>query len=259
MESLASLLKMKSPSNMGGAPGMSKRALDVTAGTDWMEPSEDELLEAQNTEGVGTHSSPNGTYQSVRSRNDLRDSGMQVLKRKLGMAEIEHSQKMEAVERPLHIKGQYDVAAAKTAAEASADRFEQQQDNIDARQRNQIAATQANLQVTQGGQNARQEDAQQDRRERPPTAGPAVIARERQALAAAVAKSEPSLMDRILKRPNPRAAELDDFDNHLAYAEKIVREMPDASVEEALAAMGQEPDSNELGQIQKFVLLLRGH
>lgn len=103
---LATLVGLRSRSNMTGAPGMTNRALDVVSGDDWMEPSETELLDMQDAEGVGTRTSRGGDYTTVRSRDSLRDSGMQTLKRTLGLAEIEAANEAEVEMAPERLRGQ---------------------------------------------------------------------------------------------------------------------------------------------------------
>lgn len=251
LASIQSLLRLKSPSNVQALP--SKRSLDVVSGMDDFAPDPDspELKMAQ--EGIARKTGMGF------SREALRGDIMGKVKQVLGLQQIEHQQEMEKAVVPEQIRGEYGVKQAETGAKALADRLKFSQDAIGQRQEANQAAIMDRLNVTQGAQNARQEDAQAFKAGNVNPAAITAIANERKAIAAAQAKNAPNALMKMFGRSNPYDAQLETFDNTLGYAQKILREHPNASAEEALAAMGQQPSPDELGQIQKFLLLLRGH
>lgn len=119
---LATLLRLSGPSNVRALP--SNRALDVAAGTDWMEPSEGQLKTAQRTPGIGRMDS--GPYTSFRSRDSLRDDAMSALRQQLGLGQIEHERELTTRTAPTHIQGQYNREALEREAEIAAQEAETQ-------------------------------------------------------------------------------------------------------------------------------------
>jgi hypothetical protein len=149
-------------SNMTGRSGDEMR---VMSGEADFEPSEIELQDMQ--EGDIERGRAHGGAFAVRSRDAHREGAMSMLRRKLGLDAIQHGQALERVERPMHIKGQYDVAAEEAGARAAADRLAYTQEHISARQDQQHQAVMDRLQITQGGMNTRQEDQQQHQVDNP--------------------------------------------------------------------------------------------
>lgn len=253
-QAMARLRAMVSPQNMSAPKDayLARRTADITSGYDDMVPDADSAemklaqIQTQRDTGVGF------------SRDDLRRGPMAALRQKFGLNQQANDARLQQVQAA----GDADVEAAKVGAEAAADRLSYTQGQITSRQDANQAAIMERLNRTQSGQNARQEDQQAFRRSMTPQVNPSttnLIARQRAALQAQIAKSEPGPVAKMFRRTNPRAAELEMFDNTLAYAQKIANEMPDASAEEALAAMGQTNVSpEELGQIQQFLLMLKG-
>lgn len=184
---------------------------------------------------------------------------MQALRRSLRLDDRQHQQEMEKAVVPEQIRGEYGVRQAETTGKALADRLQYTQNEQDQRTRFIQDQTTARTGLVQAGQGARQDDAQAFKAGNVNPAAMTAIANERKAIAAAQAKNAPNALMRMLGKSDPYQAQLETFDNTLGYAQKILREHPEASAEEALAAMGQQPSPDELGQIQKFLLLLRGH
>ena len=245
------LQRLRSMSNVapeGGSDYLARRTSDIHSGMDEMIPDADSAdfkmaqAEIQKNLGIGV------------SRDELRRTPMALLRQKFGLNQQANDAKLREVET----EGAADIEQARVGANAAADRLSYTQGQINQRQDANQAAIMDRLERTQSGQDNRQQVAIGAK----PKVAPAstnMIARERQALAAAVAKEEPGAIGKFLRRTNPRAAELENFDNTLQWAQKIANEMPEASAEEALAAMGQANVSpEELGQIQKFLLMLKG-
>lgn len=210
-------------------------------------PSDAEVGDLQAQEGEKMLKDTHGAYGYTPSAESVRGSAMQELHRKLSLNSLAHRQEMEKVTQPEIIRGQYGVKEAETTARAGADRLAAQENSMMER-----------LQYAQGQQNQRQQVGIDAKPQVNPGALGA-IAREREAIAARVAKTAPGAVGRFFGRANPGQGELDTFDNTLSYAQKIAKDYPELAAEEALGQMGVSPDSNELGQIQKFLLLLRGH
>lgn len=171
LDALQTMLRMRGPSNVSAMP--SRRSLDVLTGDDQFEPSEAELIAAQNAEGVGKFS--DGGVVAGLSREQLRDSAMQGLRRTLGLKSIEHQQEMEAAERPLHIKGRYEVEAATRSAEAAMDRVLQQQQGQDRRTAAQVDSRMGLQNDQQQHQAGMQEDRQAAMAARPQTSVPQAL------------------------------------------------------------------------------------
>lgn len=253
MMKLRQLLRMQSPSNVGGMGR--ERELDVASGMDAFEPSEGELKQAQ-VEGAQT----SGPYTVYRSRDDIRGDAMQALRRQLGMGEIAHRQKVEEELAPVQMKGQFDVQAQREAARVTEDRRAANEQAAEVRQQRMLDAQSDRLDRTLAAQGARQEDAQAFKQGSVSPSALNTIARERQALAKAVADNEPSMLAKLFRRTNPRAGELETFDAALGAAQQILERFPDMDAEQGLAALGEtDVTPNEAGQVQKFLLMLRGH
>lgn len=125
---LATLLRLREPSNL---TNRSQHELDIITGADDLGPSD---LELQGIQEQTTLRTPGG-YTANFSREKIRDSAMQTLKRKLALGAIEHQQQMEKTLAPKRIEGQFQVEAAERSAKAAADRLQAQQDAIAERQR----------------------------------------------------------------------------------------------------------------------------
>lgn len=262
LAALQTLMRMQSPSNMTPTddPFVDKRRAAILSGEDdLLAPSDDELIGAQSDPGVGVVGSPGG-YTATLSRDSLRDTAMGTLRKKLGLQEIAHKQDLESKILPEQVKGQYQIRAAQESAKALGDRLAYSQNAQDQRSQQNQAAIMDRLNTSLGAQQARQDDAQQFKAGQVNPTAMAAIARERQALATQVQKQAPGTVMSFLGKKNPAQAQLDAFDNTLAYAQKMAQMPGVASAEDGLAQMGvtgATPD--EIGQINKFLLLLRGH
>lgn len=93
----------------------SKRSLDVVTGMDAFEPTDLELQDEQVARGQASYGETGGSYGFIPSRESLRESKMQELRRALGLSGIQHQQEMEKELLPIQVKGQYDVAASQNA------------------------------------------------------------------------------------------------------------------------------------------------
>jgi hypothetical protein len=151
---LAVLQKLRSVSNMNptGDNYFDKRKQQIVGGEDALAPAPLEQLQTQlelGDQGIGV------------SRDQISDSGISLLRRKLGLQAIQHQQEMEKETQPEIIKGEYGVRAQEAGAKALADRLKFNSDATSARQEDNQAAIMARLDKTIGAQGARQEDAQQ--------------------------------------------------------------------------------------------------
>jgi len=245
---LATLLKLQSPSNMNstGDPYVDRRRSDIVSGMDEYAPSEldQRMVQSQlGDQGMGV------------SRDMIRESGIQQ-----GVQGARAQQeKLRQLLLPAQIKGEYDVRAAQEASKAQADRLRYSNEQQNARTDKQIAAVGGRQDVGIDAAAAAAKAVADAKATRVNPASLTNISSQRAKLAADITKSNPNALMSALGRKNPRAAELEAFDNSLGYAQKIMDEMPDASAEEALMQMGEQPTPDELGQIQNFLLLLRGH
>lgn len=109
LDSLRTLLKLKSPTNVTDDPYMARRRNDIVSGVDDMVAEGDSALYRQKQDA------DKGRF----SRESYRNDDLASIRNILGQKQIAHEQQMERTERPLHIKGKYDVEAARAAAEAS--------------------------------------------------------------------------------------------------------------------------------------------
>jgi hypothetical protein len=150
MGALETLLALKSPSNMTATndPYADKRKAAIMGGSADFEPSDLELHQAQDAMG--------GVY----SRDMIRDSGMQSLRRTLGLQDIKHRQDMERVTAPEMIKGEYGVREAEATGRAAGDRLRFSADATAQRQDDNQKAIMDRLNLTIGAAGARQEDQQ---------------------------------------------------------------------------------------------------
>lgn len=246
-QAMATLRRAIRPVNDGDAY-FARRQSEIVSGADDLLPGADsagfKIAQAgvAKQHGVGV------------SRDALRQDAMAALKQKLGLAQMES----DAQVRKAQTEGEYDIAAQREAAKAAADRLAYSQEQIGSRQEANQAAIMNRLDKSLGAQAERQQVGIDAKAGQVNPSALTAIARERAALEKAVAEAEPGVIGRFLRRPNPRASELEQFDNTLGWAQRIAREFPDASAEEALAAMGQSADPDELGRIQTFLLMLRG-
>ena len=249
---LATLLGLQSPSNMTAtaSPYFNKRRSQIVSGEETLAPSDLETMQAQlelGNQGLGV------------SRDMIRDAGISSLRQRLGLAAAQEAAKtgdLTAVER---VKGQYAVQAAAEAAKAAEARRSANAEDIAARQETSSQAAMDRLTAAMGGRKELQEGQQAFTAGRVSSTGLSAIARERQHLADVVAKEEPGTLAKFIGRTNPRQQELDAFDDTLSLAHKIAAQFPDASAEEGLAQLGETGMTPaEVGQTQKFLLLLRG-
>jgi hypothetical protein len=290
---LRTLLRLGSPSNLPGTqdPYAAKRMAQTALGEDELAPSDFLLKQAQVEqarvpEDFDPQSTLHGPVNSLRhapvrkpaspgmfitshSRDEMRDAGIGLLKQKLGLQAAEHGMEMERETAKARVEGEYDLRGRELSNEGQMNvartyadqRAETAQNNLAAREAayeemRLAAEADPNRSVSRSGVGSIGA-ARQDPAAKGPSAGVRTqIARERAALAKAVSEAEPYAISKMFGRTNPRQAELEMFDTTLAYADKILREYPGMSAEEALAEMGQSPDPNELGQIQKFMLML---
>lgn len=158
MASLAALLKMRSPANIGAAPG--QRGLDIATGMDAFEPTEGELIAEQAANPMVSGEPRTGQFLNFRSRDSIRDDAMASTKRALGMADIAHRQKVEQVERPVRLKGEYDLAAADRNIQAEQIARTAQQDAIRERQEEGRAFTASQNDLNRAQQTMLQNDRQ---------------------------------------------------------------------------------------------------
>lgn len=113
---LDSLRALQTISNVRpGGRTRTPRELDILTGDDRFEPTELEQLETQldimGDTGIGV------------PRETIRSSGLQALKRKLGLEQVEHEQQLERAVVPARVKGEYDVRAQTESAKAAMDRL----------------------------------------------------------------------------------------------------------------------------------------
>lgn len=127
---LATLLRLSGPSNVRALPG--PRGLDIASGMDQFEPSENELKTEQASNPLRS-----GPFTSYRSRDSIRDDAMSQVRKALGLGEIQHQQKVEQAERPVRLRGEYDLAEADRNIEAEMIGRQTQQDAIRERQQEQ--------------------------------------------------------------------------------------------------------------------------
>lgn len=127
LESLATLLKLRSATNVSGIP--TNRGLDVATGMDEFEPTEQELMDAQSTPTTS------GPYQVFKSRDSIRDNAMQTLRRTMGLQAQEHEREMEGKLKPIQERGRYDVQVAQEETKAAEAARRSNQDAILERQR----------------------------------------------------------------------------------------------------------------------------
>lgn len=248
-DALRAMLRLPSVSNMSNPdPYVAKRTAQIVSGEDEYAPADADLMIQQ--EGIARNTGMGF------SRDQLRDAGMQHLRQQLALVEAPEQIKAQAGLAQTNLKGQYDVKAAQAAATAAEARAQANQDAIAARTQQQIDATNSRF------------DREQTLRETKDTraAGQVpntvltTIGNQRKQLEAAIAKAEPGTLAKFIGRKNPRAAELATFDNALALAQRINAQSPDADAQTGAAAMGENAlTPEELGQVQTFLLMLRGH
>jgi hypothetical protein len=257
MGALETLLALKGGSNMNstGDAYLDKRRSAIHTGEADYEPSEMELMDAQNV------SAPGSPYGVSLSRDRVRDSAMQTMRRTLRLDDREHGQTMERVTAPEHIRGQYDVSAAQSQAEAAINKLllgQQQQSMLqEDRQAHQTAQTQAQIDAAL----ARQNDAQGFKQDTAKAPGLTQIASRRQMLmkAASDPKNEPGVLGGLFGKTNQYKDQLAAFDNTLAAAQGYAQKYPTQSVEEILALEGEDGlTPEEHAQLSEFMLLLRG-
>ena len=231
LAALATLLRLKST---GG----------LQSSSDVAEPSEAELVQAQATPGVGTFSTPERTMKtsaapwslggggsavegtstmggtsSILSRQALKEEALQRAAEERQTAEEAGMAKLRQLVLPEQVKGQYRVQAAGETARAAESRAASSQAATDARQREMIAALGGRQDKTIAAQGARQEDQQTFKSGQVSPTALSAIARERQAVAARVAKTEPGAVMKFMGRANPQQAELATFDSALKAAQ----------------------------------------
>jgi hypothetical protein len=248
---LQSMMGLQSPSNMTASdPYVAKRRAQIVSGDEDYAPSEMDQLSAQlnlGDQGVGV------------SRDMIRDSGMQALKQRLGMATAAAGAKAQGDIATERVKGEYGLKAAEATARAAEDRMQANQDSIAQRTQMQIDAANSRQVAGFGQANAAREDAQAFKAGEVSPTALGVIARERQHLADEIRKAEPNALFKMFGRTNPRQAELDTYDSALGAAKQIAAMGQGVSAEDGLSALGEDqltPD--EVGQVQKFLLLLQG-
>ena len=127
MESLQTLLRLRTPQHVTQDPYVAQRRSDIFSGVDDMVP------DADSAEAYGAQAELAKSGVNV-SRDQIRNPAIAKLRQALNMKQMEHEQAMERATVPLHIKGQYDVAAANASASAMADRLALQDQLIRGRQ-----------------------------------------------------------------------------------------------------------------------------
>lgn len=206
---------------------------------------------------LGIEGPDNGEF----SQADLQDAGdyvqRQTIERDVAPKRVQGEYDLEG-ER---IRGQYGVQAAGINSDAALARAEANQNSLMERLLIQSGAVDRRQDKTLAAGAAKQEDAQAFKAGQTPGQGLAAIARQRQALVAAQnnPKNAPGALARMFGSKNPVDAQLAQFDNTLKFAQRIQKDYPDASAEEALAALGADASPEELAQIQSHLLMLRGH
>ena len=154
---LAVLMRMRSPSNMTstGDPYLDKRRQQIIGGDDELAPSEldQHLAQTQlSSQGAGGF-----------SRDMIRDSGINALKKKLGLMQLQS----EADTADEHVRGQYGVKQAEIGAREAASRQAANQEAIAARQEASQAAMMERLQQSLTQRDTAREDQQQFKVENP--------------------------------------------------------------------------------------------
>ena len=251
-QALARLFGLQSPSNLTptASPYLNKRRAQIVSGEDELAPSELEQLTTQQAlgnQGLGV------------SRDTIRDAGIQQLKQRLGLITAEAQAKQQGDIATERIKGQYAVQAATEAAKAAEARRAAGSADIAARQEVSQQSAMERLAAMMGGRKELQTSAQEFKSGQVSSTALSSIARERQHLADEIRKAEPNMLGRLIGRTNARQPELDTFDAALEAAQKIAAQFPDVSAEEGLMRLGETgvtPD--EIGQVQKLLLMLRG-
>lgn len=171
MGALEALLKIKSPTNQTptGNGYFDKRRSSIMGSAGNLEPSELELMDEQNRVAQ-----PVGAYSAGISRDRIRDSKMQTLSRELGLDAIDHSHKMDLVTAPKIIEGEYGVQAADASGRALADRLNISQNGQNTRQDDAQDAALERLRLQIAAAGGRQEDQQQFKVDHPTGAAPSV-------------------------------------------------------------------------------------
>lgn len=249
LENLRRLMRLQSPSNLtsSGNSYLDKRRQQIALGEDDLAPSELTQHKIQQNLGSWGHGV---------SRDMIRDEGIQQLKQKLGLIQAEAQAKLQ----PEIIKGEYGVRQAREAAEAAEAKRAANEQAAEFRQERSLNAALERAQLTQAGQNTRQQVGIDARAGMTPPGVLTAISSERQKLADTIAKEEPGALSKLLlRRGNPRQSELQDFDAALKAAKDIQRLYPQLSTEEGLEQLGVTGLSpNQTGQVEKFLLMLRG-
>ena len=249
---LAQLLKLQSPTNVGA---LSSRGLDIASGMEDFAPTESELGTMQEQDTLQS-----GPYGYSAPKEEYRADSMSKIKRMLGLGQIQHQQQLAEKTQPEIIKGEYGVRAAAEAAKAAEARRGANEAAMASRQDQMIAAIGGRQDKTIANQGALQEDQQAFKGGQVNATAMGAIARERQHLADEIRKGEPNALFKMFGRTNQRQGELDTFDAALGAAQKIASQFPQASAEEGLMNLGEtELNPDEVGQVQKFLLMLRGH
>jgi len=156
------LTRLRSLSNVTptGDAFVDKRRLQIQTGEDELAPSELEQRQTQMQMGGEV------------SREMIRDHGIQALKQKLGMIAAESQAKLQ----PEIIKGEYGVRQAREAATAAEARRGANEQAAEARQERSLNSALQRAQLSQGGQDTRQEDRQAFELENPNATATAVPA-----------------------------------------------------------------------------------
>ncbi len=281
---LLALLNMRSPSNMTPTGNTYADTARVDAGDADMAPSDAELTAMQNTEGLGTFSTPErevrtssspwslgGGGSAVRgtsviggnstslSRDAMKDTAMQALRQRLGLIGAQSAADTQKAVAPEMVKGQFGLKEAEMKLKAATADKDATRMEADARQQRGFDAADSRQQAGFTHADTAREDAQSFKGGQVNSQAMAAIMREQEALGKDVAKGNPGALGRMFGSTNARQGEVDNFKNNLAYAMKIAQEHPNASAEEAFTAMGLTPDPAELAQIQSFLIRLRGH
>lgn len=221
---------------------------DRMSGVDDLVPSADsaEVHALQQTPEYGSY-----------SRNQIRESGLAKVRQLLKMKQMED----ESAQNLAHTKGQYDVQASEAGAQAAMDRVlaqqqgqtartELQQGGMNTRSAAEIAAEQAA--ATQKATSGRQKML---------AGGAGKIQAQRAALQKDIAKGDPTGIAKLLRRQNPRAGELNDFDAAYEVALKMARGdyEPEMGIDEVLALENRgNATPEDKARIMSFLTMLQG-
>lgn len=252
MESLQALLKLKSPSSFtpSGDDYYDKRHAAIVGGEADLEPSELELMGVQD-------------QMPGMSRDRIRDSAMQHLRRTLGLKQIEHQQDMEKATAPEQIRGQYGLKAAELEGQMTGRKMDQQyqmnREDNDARMAQVIAGIQ--------GRQGLQDDQQQFKAGQINPGVLSQIAREEQALRqkASDPKLQPGLLSKIpviggaFTPKNPYQEQLSAFTGARQFAQRVYQQYPGMSAEDIAALEGEDKlTPQELQLVNRFLMQFRG-